>query len=790
MHYTLLMPQTVLTKILLHSWTSRGIEPFRLKFFIAGFHSRLGKISKLKLYSKLQGHLLLRQACLDAQTRTIIVGGASGSYEVRAIANSLRQAFRNNAHGTESATNSSFEQSVKSFCKYCKSKDHDINDCEKLKKKRQRENSRNGGRGQPSSPAFHPTFFTYATRLETPHSAIVDTGAVNSIVGKETLDDAMRELGWKSLPNGSIRQQNHRFGDHSDKRKTIANVIVPFHVFTVDNKPIQFNVSFDVIPGKLPFPIGLPSLRAMRANVNCASLSLSFSIRKVVHHVQLLCDGSHISLPIKKSGSSNYTLAESHYQIDERLEIDTMGAESNPSTPSVYTLDAMDTDLTPSSESNTSRYELDTDLCPSTCLPYSENVTYAEESVQNKGPRQVFSFNQLQKLHLQLKHGSYAEMRSWLVLARKWHTFIEGVPVLHIVDKCTTWSEASVLSNRSMEKQISVFQNIQVLRHGPPLSVQGDNEYNNSQFKSFFQRFGGNFTPIAANDHQSNGAVEGANRILKSYFQRIRSMDQKSCVQTILLEALFGKNICVGTKGTSAFQLLFGRSPTVMQISNLPAPTLSDYQASQANHRISKMLRSRIPRHPSVIPGDFVYFWRDGERWVGPAKVISIEYPIVTIVHNSRKKSADISRIRKTVPPPELIKDGLGEFELDLDQPCSKNNADQLPIPMEDDSLPSPMKDVSPPSPMEADSLPSPMDADLLPSPMEADSLPSPMDADSLPSPMEADSLPSPMEADSLPSPMEADSLPSPMEADSLPSPMEADSLLSPAEADSLPSPM
>lgn len=54
--------------------------------------------------------------------------------------------------------------------------------------------------------------------------------------------------------------------------------------------------------------------------------------------------------------------------------------------------------------------------------------------------------------------------------------FLEGAPVIQIVEKCTTWSETSILTRLSLEEQIAAFQRIPVLRHAPPTVVYGDNE--------------------------------------------------------------------------------------------------------------------------------------------------------------------------------------------------------------------------------------------------------------------------------------------------------------------------
>lgn len=99
-------------------------------------------------------------------------------------------------------------------------------------------------------------------------------------------------------------------------------------------------------------------------------------------------------------------------------------------------------------------------------------------------------------------------------------TFIEGFPVLHVSDKCTTWSETAVMTRRSLAKQIAVFQVTQVFRHDPPSKIYADNEYNFPEFKRFCQSIEAASIPIPPSDHQANGCIEGANRILKSYFFR------------------------------------------------------------------------------------------------------------------------------------------------------------------------------------------------------------------------------------------------------------------------------
>lgn len=50
--------------------------------FIAGFHAPLDQVSSLNMGAKLNGHILLRQACLPIHDRNIVLGSASGKYNV------------------------------------------------------------------------------------------------------------------------------------------------------------------------------------------------------------------------------------------------------------------------------------------------------------------------------------------------------------------------------------------------------------------------------------------------------------------------------------------------------------------------------------------------------------------------------------------------------------------------------------------------------------------------------------------------------------------------------------
>ncbi len=121
-----------------------------------------------------------------------------------------------------------------------------------------------------------------------------------------------------------------------------------------------------------------------------------------------------------------------------------------------------------------------------------------------------------------------------------------------------------MLRRREISEQIDLFKRMWVFRYGAPLRLYGDQEYNKEAFKSMCRQIGTTFIPIAANDHEANGSVESANKVLRSYFNRMRAADRKSPLTLVLAEATHGKNISRGSKLASSFELVYGQRPRIL----------------------------------------------------------------------------------------------------------------------------------------------------------------------------------------------------------------------------------
>ena len=219
---------------------------------------------------------------------------------------------------------------------------------------------------------------------------------------------------------------------------------------------------------------------------------------------------------------------------------------------------------------------------PSSSIEAERNHT---KSSVKKHSRDKFDPSDLRKLHLQLKHGSHTAMREWIRAGGLWEDeldecienllhdstckiakvpnphpivskrlpittkqthvavdviFFEGVPCLHVVCRCTGWSETTMLRNRQLSEQTAAFLRIQSYRHGTPKVLYSDGEYFKGAFKEMCDAHGIEMRPSAAEDHEVNGVIESANAALRIFFNRVRSGSKLMQLHDVLAEATYG----------------------------------------------------------------------------------------------------------------------------------------------------------------------------------------------------------------------------------------------------------
>lgn len=158
--------------------------------YIAGFHSRLDKLSYLAMDDKLKVHLLLRQARLDSSTWNIILGGYAGNYDISKISASLLQAFCNKNNHSHNPTGNHSRGGRR-----CSSRNRDRDG----RGGRSNRVWRNGnGQHQPHEDrnnSGRSVFYTYSfDRVDEIPGAIINSGARSSVVRQSALDAAMKQL--------------------------------------------------------------------------------------------------------------------------------------------------------------------------------------------------------------------------------------------------------------------------------------------------------------------------------------------------------------------------------------------------------------------------------------------------------------------------------------------------------------------------------------------------------------------------------------------------------------------
>lgn len=612
--------------------------------FIAGFHSRLDKISSLCIDEKLKGHLLLRQANLDMHERNIILGSASGQYEAQHITKSIRNSFRTRSPYDSTMSTTAYESNNHPHANQKHKQKFNRRNTMGSQTPRASTNARPPSENQSSD--VQPTFFALSPPDRHWLAAIIDTGACGSIVGNETLNSVRKALGLEELDKSPAHQEYHRFGNHTEDQKSLYSIKLPFFEDSEKNRAM-FHVSFDVLEGDLPFLIGLPSLTRMGACINLSFNTIGMRIGAKYHKFKIFKKGHHVCLPFT-------------FHKIPRIEA------THHSSHSYYTSPRFGTPVSYSQQKDE---------------PISGNA-------QEK--------KRIKRIHLHLRHGAKTAIMQYLRLAEKITPYTESlvaqvvhecpcqfgvgpkqhqtvsvsppeiekqahismdilyfsqIPFLHTVDHSTGWSEIGKLGNRSMVNVIRTFQMIQTFRHGPPNVITADGEFDNAPFKHYCDEIESNLIIVSPDDHEGNGIAERANRSIRECFNRIRATNMKAYLPDIVLEAAYGKNITIGSKIASSYELLYGHRPRIGDLEEGQHKDndqlLNDQIKRKSVQKLNTMNRSNVRPTCELSVGDHAYFWRDKKGWVGPSIVQKITPNYARVTYNGTEFLSSLNRVMK-----------------------------------------------------------------------------------------------------------------------------------------------
>ena len=233
--------------------------------------------------------------------------------------------------------------------------------------------------------------------------------------------------------------------------------------------------------------------------------------------------------------------------------------------------------------------------------------------------------------------------------------YLDGKPVLHLVDAETHFSAASFIPDVSTRTVWStIVECWSSVYTGLPNKIEVDQG----------TAFGDGFIGIAkASDvsvfrtgiesHTSMGIGERYHAPLRNTFRKLK-LDYSLVDPSLLLSmSVFAMNITLGPEGVVPSVLVFGEFPSLRMLHEPPTPEATVFDRARvanaarkemehhmARLRVQRALHHRVPRSAdtSFQPGDKVLFWREkiinnriGE-WVGPYSVATVDYR-TKIVH-------------------------------------------------------------------------------------------------------------------------------------------------------------
>jgi hypothetical protein len=260
--------------------------------------------------------------------------------------------------------------------------------------------------------------------------------------------------------------------------------------------------------------------------------------------------------------------------------------------------------------------------------------------------------------------------------------FLRGFPILHAVDRYSTFSVTRVLSSRKSPELVHALDVIvdefgRTARHAVRFRrMLCDQEFRKSpQVVEWTKSKGIAMRDVSTEGHSQNGSIEAANRVLRMFFERLflANGSDDGLIEAMVATSTRSKNACIGNKAASAVEIWTGSVPKFAHDLlgfdsgvSLPAELIQAFEARKARTALAKTLKR--PEYPEerVKIGDFVRFYRERDKiWKGPVRVVSVDNNRVNFVYQGSQSSAARVAVRKVLPPfstlidPDMIEEEL-----------------------------------------------------------------------------------------------------------------------------------
>jgi hypothetical protein len=271
--------------------------------------------------------------------------------------------------------------------------------------------------------------------------------------------------------------------------------------------------------------------------------------------------------------------------------------------------------------------------------------------------------------------------------------YIDGNPILHIVDEATRFQAARWLQNVSAKHTWDMLRYCWIDTYlGPPGCIVHDagKNFASKEFRQFAASMAVSTKSVPVEAHWSIGLVERAHPVLRRAYQIITEELQGSGTtkELNLQMAVKAVNDTAGPDGLVPTLLVFGAYPRMSTL-DPPAPTITQ-RATAVRKAMAEVAKIRAERQvnnalnqrngPSVeaihdLPlNSDVLVWREGNtghsgKWSGPFKLIGLERETCKV-----QLPSGPTDFRTTVVKPYLQPEPESEDEEDEEEPAEQDD--------------------------------------------------------------------------------------------------------------------
>jgi hypothetical protein len=489
------------------------------------------------------------------------------------------------------------------------------------------------------------------TKFTSFRGACFDTGAPRSVVGLPQVKQYCLANGTKLILTPSNRR--FRFADcvQNSLGTTQIHLPIPGHSTT-----LSFTV--DVVNSDIPLLVGL--------DVMAENEIIPNPVRRSIDHSNS-DPGKSWSIPVDMSDGHMYVKFDpaTYFTEDELRRV-----HRHFRHPSPGKLYAILKRADPSTDSKT--------------MQILEDISRSCDPCQRIAPRPI---------RFKVSGGEKTVFNATVAIDL---LYLDGAPVLHIVDLSTNFSAAQFLPDVSTNTVWSC-----LLRHwcyiytGLPDTIRCDqgSQFTSREFSTFCQNIGVQLEYTGIEAHNSLGAGEKYHDTLRTIYARVMCECPQLNKYVALAGAVKAMNDCSGPDGNVPSLLVFGAIPRLPHLVNFPQrrETLDDRARAAiiarkqmeeivSRQKIARALRSKVPTSCDTTyeVGDEVLIFREhtqgkGGEWKGPFLIteVSSDSPNVKVqdMTDGPPRTFSTSIIKRYHRLPNIqnvmfniIRDGLWQF--------------------------------------------------------------------------------------------------------------------------------